>query len=67
MQNKMIRVKKIMAKIKGFEFCNSIPVAFWITNPGEVARRLNEAGKMLRLDKRFTAKEIGRKAEKDEK
>ncbi|OFX56662.1 MAG: hypothetical protein A2066_14970 [Bacteroidetes bacterium GWB2_41_8] len=64
MEDKEIRIKKIIAKIKGFEFCTSIPVAFWITNPGEVAHRLNEAGKMMGLSKRFTAKEIGRKHEK---
>jgi hypothetical protein len=61
--NKSFRVKRIMAKIKGFEFHNSIPVAFWINNPAEVARRLNEAGKLMGFSKRFTAKEIGRKSD----
>lgn len=46
--NKRDKVKRIIAKMQGFNFVKSIPIGLWISNPGKVKEYLKTAEKQLK-------------------
>ncbi len=58
--NKIQKIEEIMDIIKGHDLELNIPFDMWLTDPAEVARRLNAAARKLGFEAHFTADEATR-------
>ena len=58
--SKQTKIEEIMDLVKGQEPEQDIPIELWVTDPAEVARRLNASARKMGFAERFSADEVKR-------
>ncbi len=58
--DKKVKIEEIMDFVRGFDPEQGIPMELWLTDPAEVARRLNAASRKLGFETHFTADQVKR-------